>query len=295
MASPMDLNDANGLDAPAGSSSAEDVNPQSAAPNAAGMDGSDPSGTEETEHHVPLKHLIQERREKKELKEQLSARDREINGYRQYVDKFEAAKPEIMQIMQKNATLTAEKADLDARLAELEQIERLAEERGIELPDKQQRENARASKAITARLDLIDQRLQQQSHQQQQQYAPPPAPAPSPPGGANLGALESEFDRQWARDLARYPELADVRDWAQEQFVAGQGKTPIANLFPRITRSAASAAAREQAERQRDGVPSPADSGGSRARPASQDPGMPVGYETMSMAEFIEAERRMRR
>jgi hypothetical protein len=288
-----------GKDTPAESSPAEVPDPKPGAANTETDDSPSSGAGESNEHVVPLRHLLEERRSRSEAERTVRELQAERDALLQRNQLFEAAKPEILEIVRANQKYQADLQAAMGKVAYLEQIEKVAKENGIELPDQEKHE-------LKAALDSLRQEVRElRSAPPQSTYQQPATPAAQhqqDPFAAERERLRKEiemdraFEKQWETVLAKAPELDDVRDVAKERFMKDGGTKPVTSYFPRLSQAVTSSAARAQAQRQaaeHAAAPSPADSRQGNARP-SQDVPMPKDWETMDMRKFLAEASRMR-
>lgn len=288
-----DLEDEDGIDTPAESSTAEAV--EATGDEQASDATSDGEGEKFVQ--VPLSEHIAKRRALRDQGEEIARLRAENEGYRGLAETVNQAKPEIVQLVRRLQATEQQHADLLAERERFLEIERLAEEAGVKIPKREQDILNRSIAAINNRLAGLEQLPQQLAHAMQQNQASGQFTQQQLDQRDQRNRLETKFESAWEKTLAEHPELADVEDLAKRRFMEDGGKKPIVSHFPRIAAAAKGGAVRGQVRRQATAEsvrPSPADTRAGGGRPANAvDVDMPEGWETMPMGQFLDAAVRM--
>lgn len=252
MANPDDqLVKQNGEEAATTESSPVDTPHDPAETEAAGTEA--PSASEESEHQVPLRHLLDERRRRAEAERELRELKTLETQIKQERALFEQARPEIQRIVAEREALEAKAAELSDELEMLRQVAEHAKANGLELPNDANLQMKRLTSQLNQKLkaletlpQMIDQRLaaaQQQNDTRQQEVL----------ARAALDASMRKFEEGWKDVVAALPEMDgddDMREIAFEKWHRDGGQKPPTEYFRSAIAASKAGKVRTQAKQQ---------------------------------------------
>lgn len=271
----------NGEATPTADSSPADATHDLAETNTADSDAS--SAAEGSEHQVPLRHLLEERRRRAEAERELRDLRSRASAIEQERALFEQARPEIQRIMQEREELQAKQQELTDELEMLRETVEHAKSNGYDPPQGAEAQIKRLAAQLNRKLsqldalpNIIDQRLQAVQAQNDQKTREQLA-------RQAFEVAMSKFDSEWASVVKSVPEWDGdeaMRDVAFARWQKDGGQKPVSSYFAPVIKAAAATKVKEQAKQQvtAASAPRPAIAGSQGTAPRASAPEKPTSW-----------------